>query len=158
MALSLQAVDRIFERLVAAYGRQFIDLYADVSPQDVKTAWSHELEVFASPDGLKRIAWALDNLPDRAPTAPAFRSLCRQAHVPEAPPLPMPAANPERMRAELAKLGHVRRKAEGASRHKDWARRIVARHEAGDKVRPISLRFAREALRITPGADAKEAL
>jgi hypothetical protein len=60
----------------------------------------------------------------------------------------MPAANPERMRAELAKLGHVLRPKVGHDHHKDWARRIVARHEAGEKVRPIALRFAREALRL----------
>lgn len=29
---------------------------------------------------------------------------------------------------------------------KDWARVLIARHEAGENVRPISLRFAREAL------------
>jgi hypothetical protein len=31
--------------------------------------------------------------------------------------------------------------------NKDWARAILARHAAGEKVRPISLRFAREALK-----------
>lgn len=29
---------------------------------------------------------------------------------------------------------------------KDWARRLLARHEAGENLRPIQLRFAREAL------------
>jgi hypothetical protein len=29
---------------------------------------------------------------------------------------------------------------------KDWARRLIAKHEAGERIRPISLRFAREAL------------
>lgn len=32
---------------------------------------------------------------------------------------------------------------------KAWARRIIARHEAGKPVRPIVLRFAREALKQT---------
>ena len=31
---------------------------------------------------------------------------------------------------------------------KDWARRILNRHEAGEQIRPICLRFAREALHI----------
>jgi hypothetical protein len=29
---------------------------------------------------------------------------------------------------------------------KAWAKRLIARHEAGERIRPISLRFAREAL------------
>lgn len=29
---------------------------------------------------------------------------------------------------------------------KAWAKRIIARHNAGERVRPISLRFAKEAL------------
>jgi hypothetical protein len=29
---------------------------------------------------------------------------------------------------------------------KAWARKLIARHEAGERIRPISLRFAREAL------------
>jgi hypothetical protein len=31
---------------------------------------------------------------------------------------------------------------------KDWARRILNRHEAGEQVRQISLRFACEALKL----------
>lgn len=38
---------------------------------------------------------------------------------------------------------------------KAWARRIIARHEAGENIRPISLRFAREALK--PKSQTKEA-
>ena len=30
--------------------------------------------------------------------------------------------------------------------HKEWASRIIGKHEAGEKVRPVTLRFAREAL------------
>lgn len=30
--------------------------------------------------------------------------------------------------------------------HKGWARRLVARHEAGEKLNPTLLRFAHEAL------------
>lgn len=150
MALSLTAIDRVFARLTAAYGRQFLDLYADLSPQDVKTAWAHELEDFGTPGGMKRIAMALDNLPDKAPNAPAFRNLCRQMRVPDAPALPMPAANPERMKAELAKLGHIekaKRMPNGVIDHKAWAKALKARDEAGEKLNPTVRRFYREALR-----------
>jgi hypothetical protein len=153
VSLSLQAIDRIFERLVAAYGRQFLDLYADVSPADVKTAWGHELADFSSPAGLKRIATVLGTLPERAPTAPKFRILCRQVHVPEAPPLPAPAVDPERLKRELVKLGEVRANVVIAStiNHKAWAKRILARKEAGENVPVFSVLCATDALRRGAG-------
>lgn len=155
MSLPLPAIDHIFERLAAVYGRQFLDLYADIDPASVKTEWGYELEAFASSAGLRRVQWALRNLPDRAPNAIQFRNLCRQAPVDVAPPLPAPSANPERMRAELAKLGHVeksKRMTASSFDHKAWAKRLVARHNGGDKIRPISLLFARQALGMTTEA------
>jgi hypothetical protein len=146
MSLSSTAIDRIFSRLAAAYGKQFFELYGQVDPGDVKTAWCHELDVFGTPDGFKRIAWALDNLPDRAPNLLQFRNLCRQAPAPAAIALPMPAANPQRMREELAKLGHVTgAKPQGAASMMDWAPRILARHAGGAKITPTVLCMAREA-------------
>lgn len=154
MPLPLPAIDRIFERLTAAYGRQFLDLYADIDPGSVKTAWCHELDGFGnSAAGLRRIAWALDNLPDRAPNAIQFRNLCRQAPVEEPAPLPAPAADPERVRAELEKLGHKpraqRMPSAGGVDPKGWAKGQIAAHEAGHKVRPITLLFSRQALGLT---------
>ena len=66
--------------------------------------------------------------------------------------LPAPSADPARVKAEMAKLAPVRQAA-NAERvdHKAWAKCIVARHEAGDRVRPISLRFAHEALGMKRG-------
>lgn len=151
MSLPLTAIDRIFDRLTAAYGRQFLDLYAGVDPASVKTAWGYELSAFASAAGLRRIAWALDNLPERPPNVVAFRNLCRQAPAPADPqPLPAPPANPQRLHAELQKLGWYQPKDQrmhaGAIDHKAWAKRLIAREEAGQRLRPIAARFAREAL------------
>ena len=146
MSLSSTAIDRIFSRLAAAYGKQFFELYAQVDPGDVKTAWCHELDVFGTPDGFKRIAWALDNLPDRAPNLLQFRNLCRSAPAPAAIALPVPVANPERMREELAKLGHVTgAKMQTTTGAMDWAPRILARHAAGAKITPTVMAMAREA-------------
>ncbi len=144
MSLPLTTIDRVFSRLAAAYGKQFFDLYAQVDPGDVKTMWGHELGPFGTQIGLKRIAWALDNLPDRAPNAIQFRNLCRQAPSPDVPALPMPAANPERMRAELAKLGHVAAKPQGTGMM-DWAPAILVRHKAGERITPTVLKMAQDA-------------
>lgn len=149
MSLQTKAVDRLFERMAATYGAAWVRQWADVPPSDVKTAWAHELSGYASETGLKAVAWALENLPDRVPNAIQFRNLCRLAPATEAPRLPEPKADPQRLAAELAKLGNIRAKVVSESRvdHKAWAKRIIARHDAGDRINPTTLRFAREALR-----------
>jgi hypothetical protein len=70
--------------------------------------------------------------------------------MPELPRLPEPKADPERLRRELSKLSEIRAKAVAITQvdHKAWARQIVGRFDAGEKVNPTSLRFAREALRL----------
>jgi hypothetical protein len=148
MSLSTKAIDRLFERLAATYGVAWAHQWTSVPIADAKAAWAHELSGFGGQ--MDALAWGLENLPERCPNVIEFRNLCRRAPAPELPRLPEPKANPERLRAELAKLADVRAKVanpkpDGA---KDWARRIIGRFNAGDKVRPVSLRFAREALGI----------
>lgn len=155
-SLPLQAIDRLFQRLHSTYGRQFEAMWGTADPNSVKSVWSHELAGFAS--RLDRIAWALEHLPERCPNAIEFRNLCRQAPTPDEPRLPEPKADPERVKAELAKLGGLRlataAQSSGQNPHKDWARRLIARHQAGEKIRPISLQFAREALGVNAHAEA----
>lgn len=151
MSLPSKAIDRLFERLSLTYGRAFVDLYSAVDPGAVKALWAHELSTFAH--SLHSIAWALENLPTRCPNVIEFKALCRQAPVPEAQRLPEPKADPERVKAELAKLSQARDEATAAARtsrfdHKAWARRIIGRFDAGEKLNPTTLRFAREALNI----------
>lgn len=150
MPLSLQATDRVINRLTATYGQQFLRLYEGLDMNAVKSTWAHELAEFdRSRESMLRIAWALENLPDRAPNVIAFRTLCRQAPAAETPALPMPKADPERVKAELAKLGHLRKPAETSSAgyHKQWAHRILGRHAQGEKILPYALKCAQDAVR-----------
>lgn len=150
MSLPVKAIDRLFERLAATYGAQWTRQWADVPMNDVKAAWAHELAGYA--DSLKSLAWALENLPERCPNVIEFRNLCRRAPQPETPRLPEPKADPERMQAELSKLGSVKKKVLSSTvDHKAWAKRLIADDQAGIKVRPISLRFAKEALHMEVG-------
>ncbi|RYF06725.1 MAG: hypothetical protein EOO31_09065 [Comamonadaceae bacterium] len=146
MSLPLQAVDRLFARLAATYGAGWDRSLGSAPINDVKTAWAHELSGFA--DRLQDIAWALENLPDTCPNVIVFRGLCRRAPQPEAPRLEAPRADPERVRAELAKLQPILKRAAPQRHDRDWASALVSRAEAGEKIRPISLKFAREALRM----------
>lgn len=143
MSLSLQAVDRLFDRLTATYGRQFLGLYEGLDVSAVKTLWAHELAGFAP--RLHDIAWALEHLPERAPNVIEFRNLCRKAPAPDTPRLPEPPADPARLRAEMAKLGEIMA-APVDNSGKAWAHRIIARHDAGDRVALASLKLARAAI------------
>lgn len=142
-----KAIDRLFERLNLTYGAQWARMWEGMPLNDVKSMWGYELQGFAN--RLDAIAWALENLPPKAPNAIEFKHLCRMAPMPPEKQLPAPKADPERMRQELARLGEIRKSSTGGSYdHKAWARAIVARHEAGEKVNPTSLGMARDALRL----------
>jgi hypothetical protein len=147
MSLTTQAIDRLFTRLGATYGAQWDKSLGNAPVSEVKTLWAHELAPFAT--SLHRVAWALENLPARCPNVIEFKQLCRQAPAPDVPALPEPKADPERLKRELSKLGEVKAKlkSDGKVDHKAWAKRIIARYTAGERINPTSLRFAREALR-----------
>lgn len=147
MSLHIKAIDRLFERLAATYGAQWTRQWQDVPMTDVKTAWAHELDVFSG--SLHRLAWALENLPARCPNVIEFKHLCRQAPAPDLPRLPEPKADPERLKAELSKLGELKSKvlSTGTPKRLDWARAIVARHAACERVTPTVLKMAKDALK-----------
>lgn len=148
MSLPLPWVDRIFEKLTLVYGQAFLRRWQDIDLNAVKSDWCHELAGFA--EHPQAISYGLQNLPaDKPPTVLEFRALCRKAPEAEVPRLPEPKADPVRVAAELERLAPVRA---AASREVpgrlDWARRIVARYEDGERLSRTTLRFAREALGI----------
>ncbi len=144
MSLSIKAVEWLWARLIATYGVRFMAQYEGVPVADVKTDWANRLARFH--DRREAVLWALENLPDMPPNALGFARLCAQAPAPAVPALPEPPADPERMRAELAKLAPVLAKRPPAADHRDWARRLLARVDAGERVAPACVRMAREAL------------
>lgn len=146
--INLKAMDRLFDRLSLTYGSAWSRKWDGSPIQEVKSMWAHELSSYAN--RLEDIAWALENLPENCPNAIEFKNLCRKAPRHEAPLLPMPKANPERLKAELAKLYEPAKKAAiqyETTDGREWARRIIARNDSGDKINAVTLRFAREALK-----------
>src|SRR5574337_512863 len=149
MLLQSAVIDRLFGRLSATYGREFLSRYEGVDEAAVKAAWAHELSGFAG--RLDAIAWALDRLPQRAPNAIEFRALCRAAPVPDVPRIEQAAAAVEVVRAELARIGPLRVGAAGDA----WARRVLAKHARGEPVSRYARTMAAEALgRQVTAADA----
>lgn len=151
-----RAIERLHERLLLAYGDEYLRKWQGIDAHRIYDYWSDQLSALASHAGLYRIAWALENLPERCPSVPAFKRLCYEAPIESPRPLPAPTVAPEKVRAELARLGWYVPKGQRidvseqrpTADHRGWARRILTCSLAGDRVTPISLRFAREALRL----------
>lgn len=141
--LPADVVDQLFRRMVATYGRRFWAQWEGVDPADVKAVWARELGGYV--DRPEVFAWAFENMPEQPPNAIEFRNLCRRAPPKPTQALPEPPADPERVRAELAKLQHIVRPEYRATRQ--WAQRVIERHEAGERVSSAALRDARAALR-----------
>lgn len=165
MSIPTKAIDRIIERLTATYGNEFMAGYSKVPIADMKSAWASAMDAFGTERGLHAIAWALspENLPERAPNAIQFRSLCLKAPAPaeELPALPL-KADPERLAAEFAKLGTVKAAPARNTFDKSWAIRHGCAERDGAALKPVTRRFWREALgypqsyRPKPGDEIKD--
>jgi len=138
-----ESIDWLFTRLAGTYGAQWTRQWEGTPMTDVKTAWAYELSAYAGqPSAIKH---ALDNLPERCPNVIQFRNLCRSSPSRVVPEIPVIQADAKFIAEELLKMVPIRQAAKLDS--KDWARRIMARHESGVYVAAISVRFAKEALR-----------
>lgn len=149
MSLPATWVDRIFDRLSVVYGGEFLDRWRAIPLTDVKTDWGQVLAHYEADPGA--IAWALENLPSgKPPTVLQFRDLCRAAPAKPIPMLPEPKADPERIKAEMEKLQEMvaTKVPRGTDDRLDWARRILTRHESGEKIASYTLTSARDALRV----------
>lgn len=140
MPLSEKALDRMFQRLAATYGAAWSRAFGDVPISDVKTAWAHELDAFG--DHLDMLSWALENLPERAPNAIEFRNLARRAPAPEVRRLPLPDADPERMREALSGIGQPTERPDNL----EWARKIIAAVKGGEPRCKFGRDYATEVL------------
>lgn len=152
MSLPLPVIERLFARLNATYGRDFMGRYEGQDAASVKTSWGHELDGYSQ--NLKPLAWALENLPEHPPNVIGFRSLCRSAPSTDVLTLPESKADPARVAAELAKLAPLRVKPAADQGHgmKAWAYRLKDRHEAGERLNANQIRCYRNALGLQEAA------
>jgi hypothetical protein len=150
MSLSVVAVERLFQRLTATYGAEFVNKWDKVSLADLKTAWAHELAPFAT--NLNAIGWALENLPEKCPNLIEFKKLCKQAPRVETLALGEPKAPLDVVDKELAKIALQAFKQpvdeRGNVDHKRWAKRLKARDDKGEILSPIQKQFYKEALEL----------
>ena len=148
---SVTVVRKLFVLLHGAYGSLFLSKYAtgeksesggDKGVAAAMLVWDTALSKFA-PDVIEAAAKRLmGENPEFAPNLPQLEKVCaaitpRKTYAEEAglPRLPAPApAAPVKVDFSQQHDG------------KDWARAILARSEAGDKIRAYTLLSARQAL------------
>lgn len=145
MSLPAAWIDRVFDKLTLAYGKPFLSRWEGMDINTVKSDWAHELSGFDKHP--EAIAWALQNLPASfPPTVMEFRALARKAPDADVPRIEHSPAGKETISKEIAKLKPVfesQRKD-----YRDWARRIMSRHESGDRtLTKAQLDMARDALK-----------
>jgi hypothetical protein len=138
--LSGAQIDRLFTRLLVRYGAAFSERWRMLDLAVVKADWARELGRYAGSPYV--LDWALERLPERAPTVIDFAQLCEQAPRHE----PM-ARSTEPIRGptdiELDKLRELR-DGRPSRPEKQWAYDIVERHRRGERVDWYPLRMARE--------------
>lgn len=145
-ALPEHWIDALFARLTGLYGNRFTNMWTGIDAGLVRTTWATELAGIR-PESIK---YALEHLPaEFPPSALQFKALCLQKPSSDAPALTnsTPAA-PSVRSAVLAGL----KKSEGvAGDAKEWARRLKARHDAGDVLNANQIRCYKNALGLHPG-------
>jgi len=151
MSLPDKVLERLFKRLSATYGSEFINKWDKLPISDVKTAWAHELAAFA--DNLTVIGWALENLPERCLNAIEFKKLCRQAPKPLIALEDYSKASAVIVDAEIAEMvkAVVNQTDTNDSKrdYKAWAKKLKARHDACEKLEIFQIRSYKVALGIT---------
>lgn len=147
MSLPTEWVEKIFHKLTLAYGQDFLNRWKGIPLAEVKTDWAHCLAGFV--DHPEAIGFALLNLPDsRPPTAQEFRALCRQAPQVRHELLEAKKADYLIVAEQLKKMGlSVATAAVDTSRdHKRWAKKLKARHDAGETLSLVQIKSYKTAL------------
>jgi hypothetical protein len=143
------AVEYIFSRMAATYGSSWERAMGQSPAADIKTAWASAIGVYLHSTAAKQsIVWALDNLPDRCPNPREFKTLCGHAPALVVAALPSPKANPERMAAEISKLGSIKGASPSPHGMRAWAYSLKAQHEAGRSLNSNQISNYRAALGI----------
>ena len=133
-------IDRIFSKLMARYGRDFLGRYEGMDLSIVKADWSEEMAGMQSrPQAIK---YALEHLPVKAPNVIEFKEICNRAPVRPLLALDSPKADQDVIDRAIAAMREVTR---FKGDRLDPIRALRRRELEGDKT---LTRFQREFWRI----------
>lgn len=137
-------IEAIFTKLAVRYGAAWLRQWDGVDMDLVKADWADELAGFQ--ENLEPLRYALRNLPERCPNVAQFRALANACPLPEFKQLPAPKADERVVAEEMAKQLGIKKAMQPLVDGKEWARRLIARANNGERLRPYTLRCARQAL------------
>lgn len=149
-------IDRLFDKLKALYGSQFLAKWADVDPSELHRIWSAALERYTGEELADALGGVLKSCPF-PPSLPDFVKLCDEAHArrnpakqPEQFKLPAPDTSAE-VRAARQKADAMLRQMGKAKPGLEWARKARARNLSGEhRLTPSELVIVDDALRFEP--------
>jgi len=113
----------------------------DVGLQNAMEKWGERLAGFIDrPEALRK---AMQSLPIHPPTLPEFIALCRQQSITLQDSLPPPTPDADKRMRNIEQATAVK---VGTSGGKAWAERLRTRYLAGERLLPIQVQLASEAL------------
>jgi hypothetical protein len=147
--MQLAWIERLFSRLATLYGSAFGRQWDGSNIGEVKSAWAERLGGFSAP----QIGAALRACDDRQypPNLPEFIDLCRSAVRREEKPkeIEAPRISAEEAAARLEKIEAITAKKSGYD-YRAWAKDLIRCHESGEKLLPIQIEMAHEAMGAEP--------
>ncbi|AFU45445.1 hypothetical protein C380_08715 [Acidovorax sp. KKS102] len=137
-------IDAIFDKLAVRYGHEWLRQWDGVDMAFVKADWAEELSGYAN--NLEPLRYALRHLPERCPNVGQLKKIANLCPPPVFKALPVPKADEAVVSAQVAKQLELKQALAPKADEKGWARALVTRSEAGEKIPPYSLQCARQAL------------
>jgi len=142
----LNPIDRLFLRMASFYGKHWLDMWADVPIDSVKSEWQSRLTCMSSKVVFKAVDYCADNL-KFPPTLPEFVQLCKantpheitkalSRHFTEAEI----ELNQERIKKASSDLAKT-----PITDMKQWARDLISGNKISNNP-DLAIRMAKEAL------------
>ena len=146
--LGKKAIDRLFAVLTERYGQEFIDRFEAHGEDAAKASWAAGLGRYDEQRHV--IGEAIKQLGSTCPTLSMFYDLCERIELGESAPheKPAPARPAEQSIAAPAPPRPPIARPAPTVDHKAWAKRLVARHCAGERLNKVQIEFARQALKL----------
>lgn len=136
-----EVVDALFNRLSAIYGARFHRQHDAASLDTTKRIWAQELAGI-SPAGIR---YAMANLPSDYPPNPLQIRALAANRPPDTLSLPPPRQQSPAGLARLKSAGEALTKSRDAD-PLGWAKKLRAREQRGERLKPIQARLWRQAL------------
>lgn len=145
----LRQIERVFQKFEDFYGSKWAAQYGDFPRERVKGTWAEELIGFIDKPEVIAMAVRAQKESPFPPTLPEFLAQCRSAasRLPSGPALPPPApVSRDEAEKRINEIGARIGKKDPFAPSLSWAKRLRDRYLSGEKLYPVQIQMASEAL------------